>query len=213
MDGPAREDSGQASGNERVNRTLPELNAPQLLIGHSAFFPMLESTRASRAGERALALMKLYSSRTDKREVLISPPNFIRTARWQTKHHRPADDCSANGSSYSACRDLELHFICSFIYVPLAIHRNPGGNLRPYCPCENSQVWRRDRRQRNCHRRAGLGLHRADAGNHGHPVTCEHDSVGSRTLASPCNRTKGNRFRRRQNQDHGPGHVDENARA
>jgi hypothetical protein len=99
----------------------------------------------SRAGERALAFTNLYSSRTDERRVLISPPNFFTTARWQTKHHRPRAGCSANGSSYSACRDLESHFSCSFIYVRLAIHRNPGGNLRPYCSCENSQVWRRAR--------------------------------------------------------------------
>ena len=50
---------------------------------------MLGSRQASRAGERALAFTNSYSSRTDKRQVLISPPNFITTARWQTKHHRP----------------------------------------------------------------------------------------------------------------------------
>src|SRR5206468_12067465 len=55
----------------------------ELLIGHFAFFLMLGS-------ERALAFTNSYSSRTDKRRVLISPPNFITTARWQTKHHRPS---------------------------------------------------------------------------------------------------------------------------
>src|SRR6266576_2817170 len=46
-------------------------------------FPMLGS-------ERALTFTNSCSSRADKRRVLISPPNFITTVRWQTKHHRPS---------------------------------------------------------------------------------------------------------------------------
>jgi hypothetical protein len=156
----------------------------ELLIGHFAFFPMLGSARASRAGERGLAFTNLYSSRADERRVLISPPNFITTARWQTKHHRPAAGCSANGSSYSACRDLESHFSCSFIYVWLAIHRNPSGNLRPYCSCENSQVWRRARGERHCDGGAGFRLHRSCPRYYGHPAACQHDPVGSRAVTT-----------------------------
>src|SRR5437660_6886437 len=33
------------------------------------------------------------------------------------------------------------------------------------------------RRQRNCHRRAGLGLHRSCARYYGHPAACQHDPV------------------------------------
>jgi hypothetical protein len=62
----------------------------------------------------------------------------------------PVAGCSANGSSYSACRDLEPHFSCSFIYVRLAVHRNPGANLWPYCSCENSQVWRPSAGEASC---------------------------------------------------------------
>ena len=41
----------------------------------------------------------------------------------------------------------------------------------------------------------------------------QHDPVGSRAVASAFHRTKGDRFRRRQNQGYTPRHVDENARA
>ncbi|PYJ34057.1 MAG: hypothetical protein DME88_06520 [Verrucomicrobia bacterium] len=39
-------------------------------------------------------------------------------------------------------------------------------------------------RERNRHRRANPRLHRAGAWCNGHPVTCQHDPVRSRTVAS-----------------------------
>jgi hypothetical protein len=80
----------------------------------------------------------------------------------------------------------------------LAIHRDPSGNLRPYCSCENSQVWRRARRKRHSDGRADFRLHRACAWYNGHPAAYQHDPVGSRAVASAFHRTKGDRVRRRQ---------------
>jgi len=58
----------------------------------------------------------------------------------------PSIDYSANSSSYSGYCDLESHFSSSFIYVWLAVHRHPGGDLRPHCSRKDSQVCRRARR-------------------------------------------------------------------
>ena len=156
----------------------------ELLIGHFAFFPMLRSRQASRAGERALAFTNSCSSRTDKRQVLISPPNFITTARWQTKHHRPRGRLLRRRFLVLRLSRFRVSFSCSFIHVRLAIHRNPGGNLRPYCSCKNSQVWGPARRKRHSDGRADFRLHRSCARYYGHPAACQHDPVGSRAVTT-----------------------------
>jgi hypothetical protein len=91
---------------------------------------------------------------------------------------------STNGSSYSACRDLESHFSCSLVYLRLAVHRNTGGNLRPHCSFENPQVWRCTRRKRRRDGGADLRLHRPCAWYHGDPAAAQHDSVGPRAITT-----------------------------
>ncbi len=68
------------------------------------------------------------------------------------------------------------------LVLRLARHRDPRRHLRPYCSFEDSQIQRRARRERSRHRWANLRLHRTRARYNGHPVTCQHDPVGSRAL-------------------------------
>jgi hypothetical protein len=190
---PSRAENTPCCGSRRVRRspchdseragTRESIGRPQSKTPGGSFHRAFYFCAGSGECSRALFLRRSTLNQQLWR-VLILHVASATTARWQTKHQRPAVGCSANGSSYSACRDLESYFSCSFIYVRLAIHRNPGGNLRPYCSCENSQVWRRARRERDRDGRAGFRLHRSCARNYGHPAACQHDPIGSRAVTT-----------------------------
>ena len=134
--------------------------------------------------EPARSLSNGTSPKFDSPMRLDFALTFATTARWQTKHQRSRGRLFRKRFLVLRLCDLESHFSCSFIYVRLAIHRNPGGNLRPHCSCENSQVWRRARRKGHRDGRAGCRLHGSCARYYGHPTPYQHDLIGSRTVTT-----------------------------